>query len=124
MKRAQLYEAEHAAAHQLQRALLPQIPVRFPGVSIGALSPRPRRLTTSAATGVTCSSCRAARSGARLGDVVGHDLAAAAAMGRLQLLLRYTALSGAGPAGVLDALDQACPDLTGTGLDHGRLRRV
>jgi Stage II sporulation protein E (SpoIIE) len=48
------------------------------------------------------------------GDVAGHDLAAAVAMGRLQLLLRYTALSGARPSEVLEALDQACPALTGT----------
>jgi len=41
---------------------------------------------------------------------------ASAAMGRLQLLLRATALGGAQPAAVLGALDRACPALTGTGF--------
>ena len=34
--------------------------------------------------------------------------------GRLQLLLRHTAGGGARPAAVLAALDQACPELSGT----------
>ena len=116
LERARLYEAEHAAAHQLQRALLPQIPARFPGVSIGALY-RPAEEDHDVG-GDWCDvfELPGGKIGCAVGDVVGHDLAAAAAMGRLQLLLRHTALSGAGPVGVLDALDQACPDLTGTDL--------
>ncbi|TFV67940.1 UNVERIFIED_ORG: GAF domain-containing protein [Bacillus sp. AZ43] len=43
-----------------------------------------------------------------IGDVVGHDTAAAAAMGQLRGLLRGIAhYSGAGPAGVLRGLDEA-----------------
>jgi serine phosphatase RsbU (regulator of sigma subunit) len=43
-----------------------------------------------------------------IGDVVGHDTAAAAAMGQLRGLLRGIAHhSGAGPAGVLRGLDEA-----------------
>jgi anti-sigma regulatory factor (Ser/Thr protein kinase) len=43
-----------------------------------------------------------------IGDVVGHDTAAAAAMGRLRGLLRGIAhLTGAGPAEVLRGLDEA-----------------
>lgn len=58
--------------------------------------------------------------GCAAGDVAGHDLAAAVAMGRLQLLLRYTARSGAQPAAVLAALDQACPELSAGVRDHTR----
>jgi PAS domain S-box-containing protein len=47
-----------------------------------------------------------------IGDVVGHDTAAAAAMGQLRGLLRGIAhYSGAGPAEVLRGLDQAIADM-------------
>jgi PAS domain S-box-containing protein len=50
-----------------------------------------------------------------IGDVVGHDTGAAAAMGQLRSLLRGIAVTGdAGPAQVLDALDTAIVQL---GLD-------
>jgi serine phosphatase RsbU (regulator of sigma subunit)/PAS domain-containing protein len=51
-----------------------------------------------------------------IGDVVGHDTAAAASMGQLRALLRGIAhFSGAGPAEVLHGLDQAIADMhTGT----------
>ena len=51
-----------------------------------------------------------------IGDVVGHDTAAAAAMGQLRALLRGIAHhSGAGPAEVLRGLDEAIADMhTGT----------
>ncbi|TFV88037.1 GAF domain-containing protein [Blastococcus sp. CT_GayMR16] len=47
-----------------------------------------------------------------IGDVVGHDTAAAAAMGQLRALLRGIAhYSGAGPAEVLRGLDEAIADM-------------
>jgi serine phosphatase RsbU (regulator of sigma subunit) len=47
-----------------------------------------------------------------IGDVVGHDTAAAAAMGQLRGLLRGIAhYSGAGPAEVLRGLDEAIADM-------------
>ena len=47
-----------------------------------------------------------------IGDVVGHDTAAAAAMGQLRGLLRGIAhYSGAGPAEVLRGLDEAISDM-------------
>jgi serine phosphatase RsbU (regulator of sigma subunit) len=47
-----------------------------------------------------------------IGDVVGHDTAAAAAMGQLRGLLRGIAhYSGAGPAEVLHGLDEAIADM-------------
>jgi GAF domain-containing protein len=49
LERARLYEAEHAAAHQLQRALLPQIPAELPGASIGALYRRGQTLADDVA---------------------------------------------------------------------------
>ena len=47
-----------------------------------------------------------------IGDVVGHDIGAAATMGQLRSLLRGIAVSGApGPAQVLDTLDAAIAQL-------------
>jgi hypothetical protein len=47
-----------------------------------------------------------------IGDVVGHDTAAAASMGQLRALLRGIAhYSGAGPAEVLHGLDEAIADM-------------
>nr|WP_243731737.1 SpoIIE family protein phosphatase [Nocardioides ochotonae] len=47
-----------------------------------------------------------------IGDVVGHDIAAAAAMGQLRSLLRGIAVhTGAGPAEVLQGVDQAMDTL-------------
>jgi PAS domain S-box-containing protein len=47
-----------------------------------------------------------------IGDVVGHDTAAAAAMGQLRALLRgISHYSGAGPAEVLRGLDEAIADM-------------
>lgn len=115
LERAQLYEAEHAAAHQLQRALLPQIPAELPGASIGAFYRPAEEGHEVGGDWYDVFELPGGTIGCAVGDVVGHDLAAAVAMGRLQLLLRYSARGGAGPAGVLEALDAACPDLTGTG---------
>jgi serine phosphatase RsbU (regulator of sigma subunit) len=49
-----------------------------------------------------------------VGDIVGHDLPAAAAMGRLHSALRVIAGGRqAGPRQVLEALDEACPSIPG-----------
>jgi len=114
LERARLYEAEHAAAQQLQQALLPRLPAELPGVRIGTCYRPAEQGREVGGDWYDVFELPGGKIGCAAGDVVGHDLAAAAAMGRLQLLLRYTAVSGAGPAAVLAALDQACPALTGT----------
>ena len=114
LERARLYEAEHAAAQQLQQALLPRLPAELPGARIGTCYRPAEQGREVGGDWYDVFELPGGKIGCAAGDVVGHDLAAAAAMGRLQLLLRYTAGGGAGPAAVLAALDQACPSLTGT----------
>ena len=114
LERARLYEAEYAAAHQLQQALLPRLPAELPGVGIGTSYRPAQQGHEVGGDWYDVFELPGGKIGCAAGDVVGHDLAAAAAMGRLQLLLRYTALSGASPATVLAALDQASPALSGT----------
>ncbi|QWZ08656.1 SpoIIE family protein phosphatase [Nocardioides panacis] len=106
---AGLYEREHEAALQLQRAMLPELPRLLPGVTVGALY-RPAD-TANAAGGdwYDVFALTGGRVGIAVGDVVGHELRAAVAMGRLHTVLRLAATApGNGPAAVLAALDSAC----------------
>jgi GAF domain-containing protein len=114
LERARLYEAEHAAAHQLQQALLPRIPPELPGAGIGVRYRPAERSHDVGGDWYDAFELPGGRLGFAVGDVVGHDLDAAVAMGRLQQLLRYVAMAGARPAEVLQALDAACPAITGT----------
>jgi serine phosphatase RsbU (regulator of sigma subunit)/PAS domain-containing protein len=60
-----------------------------------------------------------------IGDVVGHDTVAAAAMGQLRALLRGIAhYSGAGPAEVLRGLDEAIADLHTDTLATAAIARI
>jgi integral membrane sensor domain MASE1 len=106
---ARRYEREHEAALQLQRAMLPELPRLMPGVTVGALY---RPADTANAVGgdwYDVFSLTGGRIGIAVGDVVGHELRAAVAMGRLHTVLRLAATaSGRGPAAVLAALDGAC----------------
>ena len=105
-ERARLYEVEHAAAHQLQQALLPKIPSELPGAGIGVRY-RPADLGRDVGGDwYDVFELPGGRIGFAVGDVVGHDLEAAVAMGRLQQLVHYLAASGARPAEVFQALDE------------------
>jgi GAF domain-containing protein len=114
LARARLYEAEYDAAHQLQRSLLPQLPAALAGVSIATCYRPAEQGHEVGGDWYDVFALPDGKIGCVAGDVVGHDLRAAVAMSRLQLLLRHAATAGAGPAGVLETLDAACPELTGT----------
>lgn len=116
LERARLYEAEYEVSHRLQRSLLPVLPARLGPVAIGTAY-RPAEIGREVGGDwYDVFELPDGRIGCVIGDVAGHDLAAAIAMGRLQLLLRHAAASGAGPAAALQALDAACPAITGTDL--------
>ncbi len=98
------YDAEHRAAESLQRSLLPTLPA-VPGVGLAA-----RYLPGAAHQAVggdwfDVFELDDGRVGLVIGDVVGHDIAAAAAMSKIQSALRAFALGGASPVEVLDRLD-------------------
>ena len=102
---ARLYEVQHAAAVTLQHSLLPALPqvaglalaarylVGMDGNQVGGdwydVLPLP-----DGAVGIA------------VGDVVGHDLRAAAAMGQLRGVVRSYAWDGDAPGSVLDRCDQ------------------
>jgi PAS domain S-box-containing protein len=102
---ARLYQREHDVAEALQRSLLPQLPA-VPGLDRAA---RYLPGSTAAQVGGDWYDLFALPDGAvgfAVGDVMGHDLTAAAAMGQLRSVLRSYAWQGSSPALVLDHLDQ------------------
>ena len=112
---ARLYQREHQVAEALQRSLLPDLPsidgldvaaVYLPGSSAAQVGGDWYDLfrLPDGAVGIT------------IGDVMGHDLTAAAAMGQLRSVLQSYAWQGSAPAVVLDRLDQLVQ-----GLDMAQL---
>jgi PAS domain S-box-containing protein len=102
---ARLYQREHDVAEALQRSLLPQLPA-VPGLDRAA-----RYLPGSTAAQVGGDWYDLFRLpdgtvGIAIGDVMGHDLTAAASMGQLRSVLQSYAWQGSSPAVVLDRLDQ------------------
>ena len=123
---ARLYAREHGAAETLQRSLLPAVPevdgldvasrylVAADGAQVGGdwydLLPLP-----DGAVGLA------------VGDVVGHDLRAAAAMGELRGVLRSYAWEGLDPALVIDRCDDLVQGLGMAAMAtavYARLERV
>jgi PAS domain S-box-containing protein len=90
MDNVRLYQQEHTVAETLQRSLLPELPV-IPGITAAA-----QYLSASSAADVggdfyDLLHLPDGSVGLAIGDVVGHDVAAAAAMGHLRGLLRACA---------------------------------
>jgi PAS domain S-box-containing protein len=102
---ARLYTAEHSRAIALQRSLLPALP------AVSGLQLAARYLPSSASTDVggdwfDVLPLPDDAIGLAVGDVMGHDLNAAAAMGQLRSVLRSYAWEGGSPGTVLDRLDR------------------
>jgi PAS domain S-box-containing protein len=123
---ARLYAREHGAAETLQRSLLPAVP-EVPGLTVAS---RYLAATDGAQVGGDWYDLLRLPDGAvgvAVGDVVGHDLRAAAAMGELRGVLRSYAWEGLAPDAVIDR----CNDLVqGLGMAamatavFGRLERA
>lgn len=102
---ARLYATERAAAETLQRSLLPAVS------DVGGLAVAARYLVSAdeATVGGDWYDLLPLPGGAvglAIGDVVGHDLRAAAAMGELRAVLRSYAWEGLPPGRVLDRCDR------------------
>ncbi len=116
LRRARLYEAESAAAHQLQQAFVPAVPDRLSSVLIGGCYRPADQQHDIGGDWYDAFALPGGRVGFVVGDVVGHDLPAAAAMGRLHTALRVLAAGASGPGQVLEALDLAADDIPGSAL--------
>ncbi|RZS87563.1 PAS domain S-box-containing protein [Motilibacter rhizosphaerae] len=112
---ARLYAREHRVAEALQRSMLPELP-DVPGLDVAA-----RYLPggVGAQVGGDWYDVLALPDGSvgvAIGDVMGHDMAAAAAMGQLRSVLRSYAWQRQRPGQVLDSLDRLVQ-----GLDMAQL---
>ena len=107
--RARIHEREHGIAEMLQRSLLP---ARLPAIDGIEVAARYVPGTVGVAVGgdwYDVFELADGSIGVVVGDVVGHGLRAAAAMGRLRNVLRAYALDGLGPGETLARLNRlAC----------------
>jgi len=106
LTRARQFEAEHAVAHQLQQAMIQPAGDADARVEVNAFY---RPATTDLEVGgdwydvlTITDECMALI----VGDVVGHGIIAASAMGQLRSALRSLVLAGLPPAAALEALDK------------------
>ena len=106
MQRAALMRERREVAHRLQEALLSTLPT-VPGLELAA---RYRPASTADKVGGDWYDALASPRGTTLviGDVVGHDVGAAAEMGHLRSILRGFAVDrDEAPSGLLARLDRA-----------------
>jgi serine phosphatase RsbU (regulator of sigma subunit) len=112
---ARLLARERAAAETLQRSLLPKLP-DVPGLRVAARYLPANNHAQVGGDWYDVLPLPDGDIGLAIGDVMGHDLEAAAAMGQLRSVLRAFAWDGAAPALALSRLDHLV-----SGLDMGRL---
>lgn len=105
MDNARLFTRERDAARVLQRSLLPVLP-EVPGLTIAARYLPAQDYRDVGGDWYDVLALPDGRIGLAVGDVVGHDLRAAAAMGQLRALVRSYAWEGLPPSQVLDRCDQ------------------
>jgi anti-sigma regulatory factor (Ser/Thr protein kinase)/putative methionine-R-sulfoxide reductase with GAF domain len=102
---AGLYERERAVARMLQASLLPETLPNPPGLRLAARY-RPARGGEVGGDWYDAFMLLDGSIAVAIGDVVGHGLGAAAAMGRLKNALRAYAVELDSPSQVLDRLDR------------------
>lgn len=102
---ARLYTGEHQTALTLQRGLLPQLP-QIPGLELAAEYLPAAQDTQIGGDWWDVFALPDGTTGLAIGDVMGHDLSAAAAMGQLRSVLRTCAWAGVSASTVLDQMDQ------------------
>ena len=111
---ARLYERQRRVAEQLQRSLLPDLP-NVPRLDLAA-----RYLVSSAESEVggdwyDVVPLPDGSTGIAVGDVMGHDLSAAATMGQLRSMLRSYAFREDHPGTVLASVDEL---MAGLGMEQ------
>jgi PAS domain S-box-containing protein len=102
---ARLYSREHEVAVALQRSMLSAVP-DLPGLEISAHYFVGSERADVGGDWYDLLRLPDGAIGVAIGDVMGHDLTAAAAMGQLRSVLRSYAWEGHRPAEVLDKLDR------------------
>ena len=100
-----LYATEHQVAETLQRSLLPELP-ELDGLEVAARYVAGDIGHQVGGDWFDVFELDAGRVGIVIGDVVGHDIVAAAAMSQVRATLRAYAWQGDDPSAALDRLDR------------------
>ncbi|WP_432139485.1 MULTISPECIES: SpoIIE family protein phosphatase [unclassified Streptomyces] len=109
LDRARLYDAKHDLAHTLQEALLPRSLPTVPGLQVAARYLPATRGIDVGGDFYDLIRLDATTAAAVIGDVQGHNVAAAALMGQVRTAIHATA--GAPPDQVLARTDRVLADL-------------
>jgi PAS domain S-box-containing protein len=109
MAKAQRYELEARTSHTLQATLLPPPPPQVPGISVAV-----RYLAATYGVEIGGDFYDVAplpgdHVAIAVGDVVGHDITAAATMGQLRSVYRALLVEGPSPTAVIDRLQASWP---------------
>ncbi|URN18857.1 SpoIIE family protein phosphatase [Streptomyces sudanensis] len=134
LDRARLYDAKHQLAHGLQEALLPHTLPTAPGLRVAARYLPATRGMDIGGDFYDLLRVDAATVAAVIGDVQGHNVAAAALMGQVRTAVHTHATAGAAPEEVLARTNRLLLDLdpglfttclyARIDLERGRVRAV
>ena len=109
MAKAQRYELEARTSHTLQATLLPPPPPAVPGMTVAV-----RYLAATSGVEIggdfyDVAPLPGEHVAIAVGDVVGHDITAAATMGQLRSVYRALLVEAPAPAAVIDRLQASWP---------------
>jgi serine phosphatase RsbU (regulator of sigma subunit)/PAS domain-containing protein len=113
LERARLYDAEHARAQELQRALLPQVLPSLPAVTAAARYLPAGPHATIGGDWYDVISLSADRVALVIGDVMGHGLPEAVIMGRLRTAVQTLSDLDLPPDEILSHLNEVVNGLGG-----------
>jgi PAS domain S-box-containing protein len=109
MAKAQRFELEARTSHTLQTTLLPPPPPQVPGVSVAVRYLAATHGVEIGGDFYDVAPLPGGHVAIAVGDVVGHDITAAATMGQLRSVYRALLVEGPAPTAVIDRLQASWP---------------
>jgi serine/threonine-protein kinase RsbW len=109
MAKAQRYEFETRTSHTLQANLLPPPPPEVPGISVAVRYLAATRGVEVGGDFYDVAPLPGRQVAIAVGDVVGHDITAAATMGQLRSVYRALLVESPAPSAVIDRLQASWP---------------
>lgn len=109
LAKAQRYEFETRTSHTLQANLLPPPPPQLPGVAVAVRYLAATRGVEVGGDFYDVAPLTGGQVAIAVGDVVGHDITAAATMGQLRSVYRFLLVDGPAPSAVIDRLQAGWP---------------
>ena len=109
MAKAQRFELEARTSHVLQATLLPPQPPRVPGITVAVRYLAATHGVEIGGDFYDVATLPDEHVAIAVGDVVGHDITAAATMGQLRSVYRALLVEAPAPAAVIDRLQASWP---------------